>query len=325
MLAYFRSLLKRSTRLFWSVAKVMIPVMAVVQVAQYLGLVDFIGRIISPAMSLLNLPAEAGIVWATTAFSGIYAGIAVLSALSGSLEMNAAQLSALAAMMLIAHGLPVEQAIVRRAGAGFTVTTLLRVLTALAYAAAVSWLCQATGWLSQPVSLTWLTGSSLVGESAGGIVGWIQATAFSMVFIFAIITVLVLVLDVLERTGITRRFTAALLPVLKVSGLDEQVAPVTTVGVLLGLTYGGALIIEEAEKKQFSARTRFLALSWLSLSHSLIEDTLLLLALGADIWVVLVGRVLVTLLIVAVLARITLRPWGGILLLKQPAAGGQTA
>lgn len=317
MLAYPYSVLKRSTRLFLSVARIMIPVMAVVQLAQYVGLVDLIGRIIAPAMGLLNLPPEAGIVWATTAFSGIYPGIAVLSALAGSFHMTAAQLSALAAMMLIAHGLPVEQAIVRRAGAGFAVTTLLRVAAALGYAALVSWLCQATGWLSEPVSLLWLTGSSLVGKAAPGVLGWLQGTAFSMAFTFLIITALVVVLDILDRTGITQRFTSALMPVLKVSGLNQQVAPVTTVGVLLGLTYGGALIIEEARQKQFSARTRFLALSWLSLSHSLIEDTLLLMTLGADVWIILVGRVLITLAIVAALARITLRPWGSILLLKQ--------
>ena len=45
--------------------------------------------------------------------------------------------------------------------------------------------------------------------------------------------------------------------------------------VLLVLTYGGALIIEEAERRAFPARTRFLALAWLSLSHALIEDTAL--------------------------------------------------
>lgn len=326
MPAYLLFILKRSIRLFLAVAKIMIPVMAIVQVAQAIGLVDLVGQLIAPAMGLLNLPPEAGIVWATTAFTGIYAGIAVLSALAGSFDLTSAQLSALAAMMLIAHGLPVEQAIVRRAGAGFLVTTALRVLTAVVYAATVGWVCQASGWLSEPVSLEWLTGSSLLSEPTDGIAGWLQTTAFSMAFTFIIITALVLTLDIFERIGITRRFTSAMMPVLKVSGLNEQVAPVTTVGVLLGLTYGGALIIEEAEKQQFSARTRFLALSWLSLSHSLIEDTLLLLALGADIWIILVGRVLITLLIVALLARITLHPWGGILLLKRGgAASGQPA
>src|SRR3546814_18408941 len=110
----------------------------------------------------------------------------------------------------------------------------------------------------------------------------------------------------MDRLGITRRITAAMMPLLKVSGLNAQVAPVTTVGVLLGLTYGGALIIDEAAKQNFSARTRFLALAWLSLSHSPIEDTLLLLALGADIWVTLVGRVALQLINVGILALLNL-------------------
>src|SRR5690606_16733691 len=110
----------------------------------------------------------------------------------------------------------------------------------------------------------------------------------------AVIVGLLVLLDVLERTGITRRITALLTPLLGLSGLDSRVTPVTTVGVLLGLTYGGALIIEEAQKQDFPARTRFLALAWLSLSHSLIEDTALFVALGANVWIVLVGRVLVT-------------------------------
>jgi hypothetical protein len=75
-------------------------------------------------------------------------------------------------------------------------------------------------------------------------------------------------------------------------------------GVLLGMVYGGALIIEETGKQQFSARTRFLALAWLSLSHGLIEDTALMLMLGASAWVVLAGRVLLTMLVVAALARL---------------------
>ena len=96
-------------------------------------------------------------------------------------------------------------------------------------------------------------------------------------------------------------------PILRLSGLDERAAPITTVGVLLGLSYGGALIIEEAKKNNFDAKTRLLALSWLSLSHSLIEDTLLIMALGANIWIVLVGRVLMTLVVMALMARLLQR------------------
>ncbi len=306
MFSYLVAMLYRSWHMFLAVSKIMLPVMIIVQVAQQFGLVAWVGRFIAPAMSLLNLPPEAGIIWATTVLVGIYGGIASLSSLAATIDMTTGQLSALCAMMLFAHAIPIEQAIVRRAGAGFWATGALRIGTALVYGAAVSWACHLTGALGEPMSFEWLRGSGAIPDGASATyLGWIQATAFSLALTFAIIVILVVALDALDRLGITQRITAAIMPLLRISGLDARVAPVTTVGVLLGLTYGGALIIEEAAKQNFPARTRFLALSWLSLSHSLIEDTLLLMALGADIWVVLVGRLLLTLAIVAALAKLT--------------------
>ncbi|WP_245153612.1 nucleoside recognition domain-containing protein [Allopusillimonas ginsengisoli] len=289
-----------------TVAKLMVPVMLVVHLADQFGLVALAGQWIAPAMSLLNLPPEAGIIWATTVFTGIFGGIATLATLAPSLDMTSAQLSALCAMMLFSHAIPVEQAIVRKAGASFWATAALRLGTAVFYGGMVSWASQWTGVLDSRISFEWMTTSAFAaGAAPSGIVAWMASTAYSMFLVFVIITILAAALDALERLGVTRRITAAMMPLLKFSGLNAQVAPVTTVGVLLGLTYGGALIIEEAKKQNFSARTRFLALSWLSLSHSLIEDTLLVLALGANIWVVLVGRVILTLLIVAALANLT--------------------
>ncbi len=308
MRPYLITVLQRSWRMFFSVAKIMLPVMAIVQIAQQLGLVEQIGHIIAPAMALLNLPPEAGIIWATTLLTGLYGGIATLSGLASTLDLTSGQLSALCAMMLLTHALPVEQSVVRRAGASFSVTTVLRIGAALAYGAAASWASHLTGLLDEPVSFDWLRGASdTAAATQTGFLAWGQATLFSLGLTLIIIVVLVVVLDGLDRLGLTKRFTAALMPLLRMSGLEAQVAPVTTVGVLLGLTYGGALIIEESSKHSFSARTRFLALSWLSLSHALIEDTLLMLALGADIWVVLVGRVLLTMGLIAALAKLTNR------------------
>ncbi|HLS56900.1 MAG TPA: nucleoside recognition domain-containing protein [Zeimonas sp.] len=304
-MSYPIDLLRRSRRLFFALARVMLPVMIAVEVGQRLGWVDSLGRAIAPAMGWIGLPSEAGLIWITGVFVGVYGAIGALIGLAPGLEMSAGQFSALCSMILFAHAIPVEQAIVRRAGGSFLVTAALRIGVALAYGAAVAWTCRLTGLLAGPVALDWLSGSTLAGETRGvGFLGWIEATAFSLAVTFAIIVGLLVLLDVLERTGITRRITAALAPLLRVSGLDASAAPVTTVGVLLGLTYGGALIIEEAQRQRFSARTRFLALAWLSLSHALIEDTVLLVALGANVWVVLVGRVLVTLAAIAVLARV---------------------
>lgn len=306
---YLATLLRRSRRLFLALVKVMLPVMIAVRLGQEAGLVDALGRAIAPAIGWLGLPPEAGMIWVTGVFVGVYGAIGALSGFAPTLEMSVAQFSALAAMILFAHGIPVEQAIVRRAGASFWVTAGLRIGAALVYGAFVTWACGAAGVLAEPVSFDWLQGRSQAGGSdGGGVADWLAATAFSLALTFGIIMSLLVLLDLLERSGITGRITALMAPVLRVSGLAPAAAPVTTVGVLLGLTYGGALIIEEAERQRFEARTRFLALSWLSLSHSLIEDTLLFLALGADIWIVLVGRVLLTMAIVAALAAMLREP-----------------
>lgn len=307
-------LLARGRRLFVSLMKVMLPVMIAVQLAQHWGWIDALGHAIAPAMAWLALPPEAGLIWITGAFVGIYGAIAAMIGLASQLELTAGQLSALCAMLLFAHALPVEQSIVRRAGASFWATGALRVAVALAYGGAVAWFSRLTGVMDDPVSLAWLRASSSTGDT--GLWAWAQATALSLAMTFAVLVSLLVLLDALDRTGITARITSMLTPLLRFSGLDARAAPVTTVGVLLGLTYGGALIIEESEKQQFDSRTCFLALAWLSLSHALIEDTVLLLALGANIWVVLVGRVAITLLLIAALARLIGEPGP-----KTPVAG----
>lgn len=306
---YFFDLFNRSQRLFITLIKVMLPVMIVVRIADEFGAVALASDLLSPVMGLIGLPPEAGLIWATCALVSMYGAVGAFIGLSAHLDMNAAQLSALCAMMLFAHGLPVEQAIVKRAGASLIATTVLRLGAAVSYAALITWISNTTGWLSKPVDFSWMAGGETV-VAATGLAGWIDwsmQTVKSLVVSFAVIVGLLIILDVLDKTGITNRITNGIMPILRVSGLSREVAPVTTIGVLLGLTYGGALIIDEARKKNFPPRTLFLSLSWLSLSHSLIEDTAIMLALGADIWVVLVGRVILTLLIIAALARLTLR------------------
>lgn len=306
MQRYLFDLINRSQKLFVTLMKVMLPVMIIVRIGEEFGAIEVVSEWLTPVMALIGLPPEAGLIWATCALVSMYGAVGAFIGLAGHLDMTAAQLSALCAMMLFAHGLPVEQAIVKRAGASFFATTALRIAAAVGYGALVTWISDMTGWLSEPIDFTWMIGGDME-MAATGVAGWgdwTVQTIKSLVVSFAVITSLLIILDVMKVSGLTDKFTLALSPILRISGLSRDVAPVTTIGVLLGLTFGGALIIEEARKNNYPKRTLFLSLSWLSLSHSLIEDTAIMLALGADIWVVLVGRVILTLIIIALLARI---------------------
>lgn len=78
MWAYLSLVRQRSWRMFTTVGKIMLPVLFIIHLAEQLGLIAWVAGVIAPVMAILNLPSEAGIVWATTILTNIYGGIATL-------------------------------------------------------------------------------------------------------------------------------------------------------------------------------------------------------------------------------------------------------
>lgn len=298
MQTYLSSLSQRSARTFWDLVKIMVPIMILVKIASDLGAIEAAAPYLAPLMALVGLPAEAAIVWTAALLLGIYGGIAALPALAGQ-DLSVAQISILCSMMLIAHALPLEQAIVKKAGASFWGTCALRFFTALLYGALVAWFSKLTGLFAKPADLGFL--DALLTPNPTWF-EWLLSSVSSLAFMLVVLISLLVLLDVLNALGITRFITRLLNPMLKVSGLNEKTAPVTTVGVLLGLTYGSGLIIDQARDASIPENMRILSLCWISLSHALIEDTALMYAIGGDLWIILVGRLLITLLTIRLIA-----------------------
>ncbi len=300
MLDYIKKLTDRSWKTFWSLIKVMLPVMIIVRVAQQFGLIEFLSPMMEPLMRLMGLPAEAGIVWLTGTLVGIYASFGALPVLAG-LEMTNAQLSILCALILFTHAIPVEQAIIKRAGGSFFGTSALRIGTGIIYGIIMAWICRITGFLSDKADVA---SFQHLTKPANTWTEWAISSASSFAMILVVIFVLLMLLDVLDKLGITKWLMNLMEPMLKFSGLDKQTTPVTTAGIMLGITFGSALLLQLTKDKDIEQKALSLSLCWISLSHALIEDTALMLALGGNIWVVLVGRVIITLLIIKLLANI---------------------
>ncbi|MEP4434604.1 MAG: nucleoside recognition domain-containing protein, partial [Hyphomicrobiales bacterium] len=100
MIEYLKKLVVKSWIAFIDLAKVMIPIMVLVRIAEAYGVVDAMGPALEPIMGLMGLPAETGIVWVSALLVGIYAGFGALPVLAG-VDMSMAQISILASIMLI--------------------------------------------------------------------------------------------------------------------------------------------------------------------------------------------------------------------------------
>lgn len=297
---YLKKPVTESLSTYWELLKIMAPVMLFVRLAQEFGLIELINHIFVPFMSVVGLPAEAGLIWTTTMLVNIYGGIAVLLTLLGDLDFSTAQMTVLGIMMLMAHSLPIEQRVVQKSGPSLIFTTALRIGSALLFAVLLHWLFSTFDLLAEPANIDWLPEIS----ATSGWLEWSIDSFHTLFVIYWIILGLMIFLQVLESTGITNLISKTLAPVLGGLGISQTATPLTMIGVILGLGFGGALIMREAKNGSMKPKDIFLSLSFICLCHGMIEDTLLVLALGADLTTILIGRFIFSFLAIYLLARL---------------------
>ena len=75
MQRYVFDLINRSQKLFVTLMKVMLPVMIIVRIAEEFGAIKVASDLLTPVMSLIGLPAEAGLIWATCALVSMYGAV----------------------------------------------------------------------------------------------------------------------------------------------------------------------------------------------------------------------------------------------------------
>lgn len=293
-----RSMAADSFAITWTLFRIIIPVLIIIKALELLGVVRWLADISSPLMVLIGLPGESALAWLMTVATGIYGGMAVFFTSSYSETLTVAQVSVLGGLMLISHGLPVEGAIAKRAGVTWTVTLMLRLFGGFVFALLLHWTYQAGHWLQTPnrVPIPTL-------PQANTLTDWAIGQLYSLLLIFLIIVVLVVLLRILRYLHVERLMAYLLSPVLKLLGIGNKATNITIIGMTLGLSYGGGLLIKEAESGNVSKQDVFAAICLLHLSHSLIEDTILVLMLGADLSAVLWGRLFFTFIVISILTR----------------------
>lgn len=277
--------------------KIMIPILILIKGLEELGVIVWIAKFFAPLMQLLGLPGEASLVWVTTLFSNIYGGLLVFFTSSLPQTLTVAQVTVLGGLMLTAHGILIEGSIAKRIGMTWKLSLLLRLGGALLYGMLLNLFYQAGDWL-QYNKKTMIP----VFPSHQGWQDWALVQLNSLWMIFLIITVLLTLLRILRILHIERLLEYVLKPILKLFGIGERASYIIVVGTTLGLSFGGGILIREADSNYLQSKDVFASLVILSLSHGLIEDTLLILLMGAHIsgafWLKLLFSLLVSYFII---------------------------
>jgi len=243
---------------------------------------NFIAGFLDPVFGYMGLPGSTAIVFITSIFLPLYAPIAIIT----SMEITLRELTILALMCQITHNLPVECAVQAKTGTSFWAVFVLRLITSLTVGVVLNLILP----LEMGMPMFNRTAAVEIVSIGGVLMAWLKSSlniALVIIFIVASLNILYIVL---EKYDLISKLSKWIEPILKFFGLPNSTGFLWLIGYIVGLAYGGALMADQMEEGKVSKPEADLLNYHLAVSHSVIEDNLLFVALGVSIWWILGTR-----------------------------------
>lgn len=272
-----KSALPKSVKTVWWLLKIILPISFAVSTLQHYGIISIIAEYLSPAFSIIGLPGESAVVFITSIFLSLYAPIAIMA----TLPLELREVTILALMCLISHNLFVETAVQKKTGSSAIVMFTLRLFTSFLAAFILNKL------LPENMGKNEISEKLIIYSSfAEMFVAWLQNSAWLMLKIMLIVSGLLMLQSLLKEFKIIDAISKPFSPVMKFMGLSPRSSFLWFIAQIVGLTYGSAVMIEEAERGEITRPDADLLNYHIAINHSLLEDTLLFVAIGVPaIWI----------------------------------------
>jgi len=268
----------------------MIPISLVVELLKFTGILAIISGYLNPVFQLLGLSGQCAFVFLTSITLNIYSAIAVIS----TLPLTMREITIMAFMCLVSHNLIMETIVQRKTGSSAITMVLIRLLTSLVGAIIFN--------LVLPASP--ITNSLMLTTAATSIPFWIVmknwfiAALLLSIKVIVFVTTLMLIQKSLEAFGIFPILSKIFSPFLKILGLPEKASFLWIVANVVGLAYGSAIMFDELKNNRISKHETNLLNYHIAVSHSMLEDTLLFVAIGVSIWWITFPRIVFAMIIV---------------------------
>ena len=296
---FFKKLLQEIKDVVIPLYKILIPFVFIIKFLEITGIVDLIAKAFAPLMGLIGLPSELGIIWVTALVVNIYAALILFVNLLPALDVSVAEITILTVAMLLCHNLLVESAISRSAGVSFLFTSFYRIVSAFFVCSILNLIYSKFNYLQEP----FITSFTLEPPHSG-LWFWLKDQILYLFYIFIIVIVLVTILEILKAIGIESFLKKILAPPLKFFGISESSMNIIIVGMTIGLQFGGGILIKEVNSAKIDKQSVFLSILMINLIHAIIEDTLLMLAVGGHFSGIILARIIFSLLFSLVMFKI---------------------
>lgn len=281
---------RKSSRTTLWLLKIILPVSLIVRLLDYYGILTFMAGLLDPVFVYMGLPGSTAIVFITSIFLPLYAPLAIITSMSITLR----ELTILALMCQISHNLPVESAIQAKTGTPFWTVTALRVGMSIVVGLGLNLV------LPQDMGNPVFVRADVAGMASLGdlLLLWLRSSFQVTLLITVIVFSLNLLYHLLDAYRIIPKMSKGIEPVLSFFGLPVSTGFLWLIGYIVGLAYGGALMMDQMKEGKVNRTDANLLNYHLAMSHSVLEDNLLFVALGVSVWWILGVRFLIAWIVV---------------------------
>jgi len=119
-----------------------------------------------------------------------------------------------------------------------------------------------------------------------------------------IVVPLMVGMQILDDLRILEKVSIQLEKVVRFLGISGAGSFPLVIGLVFGLAYGAGMIIHYARQGQLSRRELLLIITFLSINHSVFEDTLLFVAIGANGFLILFIRFAAAIIITVLMNKL---------------------
>lgn len=282
--------LKKSAQTSIWLLKLILPISLAFRLLDYTGLLSYVADFLNPVFTHLGLPGSTAIVFISSIFLPLYAPLALIT----SMTLTLRELTILALMCQVAHNLPVESAIQAKTGTSFGAMFSVRIFTSIIIGFVLNLLLPME--MGMPSFLQ--TSIESMNSLSDVFMAWGITSLRITILILAVVAILMITYRLLEEYNLVNKLSKSIEPFLKIFGLPKSTAFLWLIGNIVGLAYGGALMIDQMNEGKVSKAECSLLNYHLAISHSIIEDNLLFVALGVSIWWILVTRLIAAWIVV---------------------------
>lgn len=248
---------------------------------KFFNILPYISDAISPVFGIFGLPGSAALAYVSGYFVNVYSAIAVIS----TLDLDWRAITILSTMVMASHSMFLETPVLRKTGVSGVRMVVVRTLSAFILGVALNLVLPGEAMASAAVS-----SETVHAEFLPELWKWFLSTLKLVVMMICIIYALNVLQRLLQEFGIMDRIARIFKPLMWVFGLPPGTVFLWIVANVIGLGYGAAAILDSMSRNSLSHRDVQLLDSHICISHSNLEDLILLTATGAVWWILLLAR-----------------------------------